>query len=215
MRPLFLLLLAIFGVSAPAQLPPGGSPPAHGELPAIAPGLARIEGVDAGSGIAYTRIFLSAKASGPLPAEAPAVIDLGQPTMTAQCTKDASGKYAFDIYVNFGSMADPAFYPPWKPTKEHPNAAKTRYVNLNLTFKGYMSQSFKREFSDDWRPATQYRYNPPGNHSANLEPSSSFAARLRAMPLLTVNDNKQLAQFETTPLLDRVHSEPLCKASGL
>ena len=208
-----LLLLAMtLTIAASAQMPPGYDPPRHGELPLLAPNLSRTEGIDAASGIAYTRLFVSAKSA---PATTTDTLDLAQPTLTAQCTKDPSGLFHFDLYVNFGEMADPAFYPPWKPTKERPNPAKTTYVTLKTEFRGYTSQSLKLEFAMDWRPERQLRFNHPGLHSANLEPLTSIMQRLSALPTLTISDDKHLAVFDTAPLLARLRTEPLCKADGL
>ena len=74
----------------------------------LANGVGRMEGVDGSSGIAYTRLFLSSAPS------AGKVMDLKTPTLTLQCTKQPGGKLGIELFVNFGGIDDPAFYPPWR-----------------------------------------------------------------------------------------------------
>ena len=40
--------------------------------------------------------------------------DLTQPTLSGQPTRDTQGKLHFELFVNFGGVPDPAFYPPWR-----------------------------------------------------------------------------------------------------
>jgi hypothetical protein len=177
----------------------------------ISPGLARNSGIEPTSNIAYTRLYLSST-------PAPDAVDLTHPTLIAQCTQDSTGKLSFELLFNFGDIADTAFYPPWKPSEEHGIVRPPRsYTHLTLDFLGYRKvKPLKTEFEILRNPSGQLLYNNPGMHSQNLEGPSFILQYLRALPTLRITDAiGRTAQFLTTPLLDRIHAEPLCKASGL
>src|ERR1700744_1179912 len=84
------------------------------KLETLAPNLARLSGVEPTSGITYLRLFLLEDAPHN-PSEPAAAFDLTRATLTAQCTQDKKKKLRFELFVNFGSITDTAYYPPWQP----------------------------------------------------------------------------------------------------
>ncbi len=76
---------------------------------APANGVRRIEGTDAGSGIAYVLISTDGKLVGASAVSSPA------PRLTAVCTRTPAGKLKFELMADFGGVAEIAYYPPWKP----------------------------------------------------------------------------------------------------
>jgi hypothetical protein len=192
--------------------------PAHAQLPTFAPNMARIDGTEASSGIAYTRLFISPQPDTP-GATNPTVhtLDLSQPILTAECTRRPNGKYVFDLFINFGGVTDTAYYPPWKPANDQdlfpPATAKT---TATLEFLGYTTyKPVKRQFEYVINPPNQLRYNPPSAGSKNLEDIAFYLQVLRALPTLRVTADGHVASFFMTPLLTQLHAEPLCRASGL
>jgi hypothetical protein len=180
------------------------------QLEIISPQLARSSGVDSSSGIAYTRLYLLAQTATPT-----GEFEITQPTLTAQCTKRPNGKLGFEMFINFGHVADVSFYPPWKPVSGElfpPHTVKARYT---MEFLGYTKVSpYKREFEHVVAPEGQLRYNEPGGSSGNMEPVSYFLQYLRSLPTLRVTGEGHTATFLTTSLLLQLHREPLCSAAG-
>jgi hypothetical protein len=193
--------------------------PAHAQFPTFAPNIARIDGTEPSSGIAYTRLFISAQpdtseASQPATSQ---TLDLSRPILTAECTRRPNGKYFFDLFINFGGVTDTAYYPPWKPANDQdlfpPATAKT---TATLEFLGYTKyKPVKRQFEYVINPQNQLRYNPPSTGSKNLEDIGFYLQVLRALPTLRVTTEGHVASFFVTPLLIQLHAEPLCRASGL
>jgi hypothetical protein len=175
-------------------------------------GIARIEGKDVSSGIAYTRLFLATATANSSPT---AAIDLSVPTLTVQCTQTPAGKFHFELFVNFGGVTDTAFYPPWHSSPGDlfpPNNEKT---NLTMEFLGYTKvKPVKRQF-ENVQPFGQLRYNSPGGSSSNMEEIAYYFQYLRALPTLHITGPGKTATFLTAPLLAQIHKEPLCRASGL
>jgi hypothetical protein len=188
-------------------------------IEALPSGVARLNGKDDASGIAYTRLFLTTApppaapiaGSPPLPA-----VDLSLPTLTAQCTQAPNGKLRFELFVNFGNVSDPAFYPPWHETKDSLFPPQTEKIVLTLEFLGYTKvKPLKRQFEKASQPSGQLRYNSPGNRSSNMEEAAYYLQYLRALPTLHISGPGQTATFLTAPLLAQIHNEPLCHASGI
>lgn len=179
------------------------------QLKTIAPNLARTEGVDAASGIAYTRLYVSSQ-----PSSDPTTLDLTQPTLTAQCTKRPNGKLSFELFVNFGGVTDTAFYRPWTPADGGIFPPATKRVTLSMEFLGYTKvKPRKREWEYVLQPSGQLRYTPPGDGS-NLEEISYFFQYLRALPTLRLTGDGHDASFLTTALQAQLRKEPLCTVSG-
>ena len=63
--------------------------------------------------------------------------------------------------------------------------------------------------------AGQYRYNPPGGGSANLEEIIYYLRYLVALPTLRLTLGNRSVEFMTSPLLAEIRKEPLCRAAGL
>ena len=191
---------------------------AHAQLPTIASNLARTEGIDSSSRIAYTRIYLAAEA--PANAAAPSTpsstLDLSLPILTAQCTRRPDGHLSIELFVNFGGVTDTAFYPPFKPTDTDLFPPHTPKAIYTMDFLGYTKvKPFKRQWEHVVFPYGQLRYNPPGIGSPNLEEIAFYLQYLRALPTLRLTGEGHVVSFFTQPLLDRLHVEPLCGASGL
>ena len=185
------------------------------QLPTIAPNLARTEGVDTASGIAYTRLYVSAADSPSFTAQ-PATLDLSNPTLTAQCTKRANGKLFFELFVNFGGVTDTAFYHPWTPADGGLFPPRTTKITMTMEFLGYTKvKPMKRQWELVLQPAGQYRYNQPGSGSSNLDDFPYFFQYLRALPTLRLTVQNHSASFLTTALMAQLHKEPLCAAAGL
>jgi hypothetical protein len=174
-------------------------------------GIGRIEGKEAVSGIAYTRLFLTVSAVSAAP------LDLTQPTLTVQCTQTPNSKFHFEMFVNFGGVTDTAFYPPWRPANAQDLfPPQTDKVNVTMEFLGYTKvKPVKRQFEKVVAPYGQLRYNSPSAGSRNLEEIAFYFQYLRALPTLHISGDGHTATFATAPLLAQIHNEPLCRASGL
>ncbi|GAC1360805.1 MAG: hypothetical protein NVSMB3_08830 [Acidobacteriaceae bacterium] len=209
------LLLSLTLTSIPAAAP------AKAQLPSFAPNLARTDGTDPASGIAFTRLYLAAQPlnpATPTPTTAmPSNLDLSQPVLTAQCTRRPNGKFVFELFVNFGGVTDTAFYPPWKPVSSQDLfPPRTTKITLTMEFLGYTRfKPARRQFEYVISPQDQLRFNPPSSSSANLEDITYYLQVLRALPTLRISGAGHTASFVTTPLLTQLHAEPLCRASGL
>jgi hypothetical protein len=148
---------------------------------------------------------------------AAASVPTKEPMLIAQCTRGASGKLAFELLANFGGVDDLAYYPPWTPADSHdlfpPQLQKP---NMTMEFLGYTHvKPVKRQWEALLQPVGQYRYNPPSGGSANMEDSTYYLRYLLALPTLHLTLMEKTAEFRTTPLLDQIRREPLCKASLL
>lgn len=188
-------------------------------LVTIAPNLARTEGIDPSSGIAYTRLYVGEQPSlGPppmTPPTPPSTLDLSQPTLTAQCTRPPNGKLVFELFVNFGGVTDASFYHPWTPADGGEFAPPTHKLTVTMEFLGYTKvKPIKRQWEHVEQPPGQLRYTPPGK-DANLEEISYYFQYLRALPTLRLTAEGHTASFLTTALQAQLHKEPLCTASGL
>jgi hypothetical protein len=182
---------------------------AHAQLTVIAPSLARVSGADDVTHITYTSFFLNAADT--------AAFDMTAPTLTAQCWQEATGKQRFDLLINFGGVADSSPWQPFHPTAAHPTPSPVLgYSTLTFAFFGYTkAKPIRLEFVRLRQPEGQLRYNPTGIHSHNLEDATFVMQFLLALPTLRVNDGAHQVEFHAAPLLAQLHSEPLCRASGL
>jgi hypothetical protein len=177
-------------------------------------GLDRISGVEPTSNIHYIRLILSGSLHTPAadsPAPSPG------PTLIAQCTVKPNGKSSFELFANFGGAADLAFYPPWTPVSSHDFfPPRTDKVNMTMEFLGYTHvKPVRRQWEIPVQTPGQYRYNAPGGGSANLEEITYYLRYLIALPTLRLTLDNRSADFLTTPLLNEIRKEPLCRAAAL
>jgi hypothetical protein len=219
MHPRQVLYLAALAAAALLALPRYILAQDATHLATIAPNLARNQGTDAASGIAFTRLYVSADtpaSTTPATAAAPSpTLDLSQPTLTAQCTKRANGKLFFELFVNFGGVTDITFYPPWVRSEGVMFPPATPKLTLTMEFLGYTKvKPVKRQWERVLQPDGQLRYTPPGT-DANLEEISYYFQYLRALPTLRITGDGHTVSFLTTALQAQLHKEPLCTASGL
>jgi hypothetical protein len=179
----------------------------------LAPGLSRVAGTDPVSGIAYTRLLLEGKLlSRPTSAEPPST----PPMLTAQCTQRPNGKLFFELFANYGGVEDTAFHHPWQPSDGGLFAPSTIKVKISMEFLGYTKvKPVTRQWEKLDTPAGQFRYNPPSGASSNMEDPTFYLQYLKALPTLRLTYSGRTVEFLTTPLLDQVRKEPLCKASRL
>jgi hypothetical protein len=85
-----------------------------------------------------------------------------------------------------------------------------------MDFLGYTRvKPLKREWEIPIETPGQYRYNPPGAGSPNLEEIAYDLRYLLALPTLRLTLRDRSAEFLTTQLLDEIRKEPLCKAAAL
>jgi len=85
-----------------------------------------------------------------------------------------------------------------------------------MDFLGYKAvKPVRRQWEIPVQTSGQYRYNPPGGGSANMEEISYYLRYLLALPTLRLTLDNRSAEFMTTPLLDAIRKEPLCRAAGL
>jgi hypothetical protein len=176
-------------------------------------GIDRLAGQDVTSHIQYVRLVLSGAprtpAEGPAPSPAPMLI--------AQCTLRPNGKSFFELFANFGGATDLTFYPPWVPTsREDLFPPQTAKVAMTMEFLGYTHvKPVRRQWEIPVQTSEQYRYNPPGAGSANLEEITYYLRFLLALPTLRLTLDNRSAEFLTTPLLNEIRKEPLCRAAAL
>jgi hypothetical protein len=209
--------LVVFLSSSPAVLcAPAAqlAEPQQPEKTTLTDGIERLAGQEASSRIQYVRFILS----GLVPATAPGDSPIpSPPTLIAQCTLRPNGRSYFELFANFGGATDLAFYPPWTPTaKENLFPPRTEKVTLTMDFLGYTHvKPVRRQWEIPTQTPGQYRYNPPGRDSANLEEIAYYLRYLLALPTLRLTLGNRSAEFLTTPLLSEIRKEPLCRAAGL
>ena len=178
-------------------------------------GIDRISGIDAGSNIHYVRLVLPGSLLTSSSSDSPA--PLPGPTLIAQCTLKPNGKSSLELLANFGGATDLAFYPPWKPTSDHDLFPPiTEKVSMTMEFLGYTHvKPVRRQWEIPVQTPGQYRYNPPGGGSANLEEITFYLRYLAALPTLRLTLGNRSVEFMTTQLLAEIRKEPLCRAAGL
>ncbi len=73
----------------------------------------------------------------------------------------------------------------------------------------------RRQWEIPVLPPGQYRYNTPGGESTNMEDISYYLRYLLALPNLRLTVGQRSVEFLSTPLLDEIRREPLCRAAKL
>jgi hypothetical protein len=183
------------------------------EKTALANGVDRLAGTEAASKIQYVRLILSGSLHGGEPADPP----VPPPTLIAQCTLRPNGRSYFELYANFGNATDVAYYAPWIPaSKDDLFPPITQKVIITMDFLGYKPvKPVRRQWEMPVQMPGQYRYNPPGGGSSNMEDITYYLRYLLALPTLRLTLGDRSAEYITTPLLDAIRKEPLCRASLL
>jgi len=211
------LTLAFLGVASVVGEEEAAEQPDHPQLikTTLASGVDRIAGQEPASRIQYVRLALVGSlhlpATGDSPAPSPS------PTLIAQCTLRPNGKSYFELFANFGGVTDLAFYPPWTPSSQGDLfPPPTQKVMMTMDFLGYTHvKPVRRQWEIPVQTPGQYRYNPPGSGSSNLEEIAYYLRYLLALPTLRLTLGNNSADFLTTPLLNEIRKEPLCRAAAL
>ena len=73
----------------------------------------------------------------------------------------------------------------------------------------------RRQWEIPIQTSGQYRYNPPGGGSANLEEITYYLRYLVALPTLRLTLGDRSVDSMMTSLLAEIRKEPLCRAAGL
>ncbi len=183
------------------------------EKTTLANGVDRLAGTDAISEIQYVRLILSGSLHSTAQAEPP----VPPPTLIAQCTLRPNGRSYFELLASFGGATDLAYYPPWTPvSKQDIFPPATQKAIITMDFIGYKPvKPVRRQWEIPAPTPGQYRYNPPGSGSSNMEEITYYLRYLLALPTLRLTLEDRSAEYMTTPLLDAIRKEPLCRASGL
>ncbi len=115
--------------------------------------------------------------------------------------------------MHFGDVTDLDFHAPVPPSPAHPRPQR---VEVTLDFSGYTHvNGLKRQWEELRDPSGMLRYSTPGLHSSNMEDAPIILRYLVALPELHLTLADHTADFNTTPLLTAIRSEPLCKAALL
>jgi hypothetical protein len=190
--------------------------PEQAEKSTLASGIDRVAGQEASSHIRFVRLALAGTG------QAASADDAGDhvptpPMLIAQCTLRPNGKSFFELFATFSGTPDMSFYPPWTPTsKEDLFPPRTEKVKMTMEFLGYTHvKPVRREWEIPVQTPGQYRYNPPGGGSSNLEEIAYYLRYLLALPTLRLTLDNRSAEFATTPLLNEIRKEPLCRSAGL
>ena len=205
---LVCLKTALSRAQTPAQTPL--------EKISLASGIDRIAGTEPTSQIQYVRLISYGTIL-----LAPAADGAPRPMLIGQCTLRPNGKYLFELFANFGDVTDLSFYPPWKPVAQQDSfPPRTVKVNGTMEFLGYTKiKPVRRQWEIPAERFGEYRYNPPGAGSSNLEEITFYLRFLLALPTLHLTLDqpapKTKLEFLTTPLLTEIHREPLCKGALL
>jgi hypothetical protein len=185
------------------------------EKTTLGSGIERVAGQEASSHIRYVRLALAG------PPQNSSAVDSADhpppPMLIAQCTLRPNGKSVFELFATFNGALDMTFYPPWTPTsKEDLFPPRTDKVTITMEFLGYTHvKPVRRQWEIPVQTPGQYRYNPPGGGSQNLEEIAYYLRYLLALPTLRLTLDNRSAEFLTTPLLNEIRKEPLCRAAGL
>jgi hypothetical protein len=204
-----ILLLSVC-LAAKAQLP--ASNPSEPERTTLPSGIDRLAGTEPTSHIQYARLILKGQAPKPDQADS-----ASPPTLIAQCSLRPNGKYVFEMFTNFGGITDLAFYPPWVPvSRDDLFPPRTDKVVITMDFLGYTHvKPLHRQWEIPVQTPGQYRYNSPGIGSTNLEDINYDLRYLLSLPTLRLTLGTRSTEFLTTPLLDAIRKEPLCRAAAI
>ena len=137
--------------------------------------------------------------------------------LIAQCTARPNGKSYFELFASFAAVTDLAFYPPWTPTSQQDLfPPRTDKVIVTMEFLGYTHvKPVRRQWEIPVQTPGLYRYNTPGGGSQNLEEIAYYLRYLVSLPTLRLTLGDRSAEFLTTPLLNEIRKEPLCRAAAL
>lgn len=214
---LLTLTLAFLGVASVFGEEQAAEQPDHPQLvkTTLADGIDRIAGQEATSRIQYVRLALPGTLHLPTTGDSPAPSP--SPTLIAQCTLRPNGKSYFELFANFGGATDLAFYPPWTRSSQGDLfPPPTEKVMMTMDFLGYTHvKPVRCQWEIPVQTPGQYRYNPPGSGSSNLEEIAYYLRYLLALPTLRLTLGNNSADFLTTPLLNQIRKEPLCRAASL
>ena len=86
---------------------------------------------------------------------------------------------------------------------------------MTMEFLGYTRvKPVRRQWEIPVQTPGQYRYNPPGSGSANLENITYYLRYLIALSTLRLTLGNLSVEFMSTPLLAEIRKEQLCSAAG-
>jgi hypothetical protein len=211
------LTLALLGVASTFGEEQAAEQPDHPQLikTTLTDGIDRIAGQEPSSGIQYVRLALAGSLHPPATANSPT--PSSAPTLIAQCTLRPNGKSYFELFATFGRATDLAFYPPWTRSPQGDLfPPPTEKVMMTMDFLGYTHvKPVRRQWEIPVQTPGQYRYNPPGSGSSNLEEIAYYLRYLLALPTLRLTLGNNSADFLTPPLLNEIRKEPLCRAASL
>jgi hypothetical protein len=215
-RTALTLAVVLAGARVESQQPESPLAP-QPEKTRLASGVERLAGTEPSSKIQYARLFLNGSLHGAAKGVAEPPAPSSPPMLIAQCTLTPGGRYGFELFANFGGATDLAFYPPWVPaTPQDIFPPRTQKVTITMDFLGYTHvKPLHRQWEVPVQTPGQYRFNPPGRESPNLEEIAYDLRYLLALPTLRLTLDGRSAEFLTTPLLDEIRKEPLCRAAGL
>lgn len=187
----------------------------------LSPGLRRLAGTDPVQRIEYVRIFLDGRlvpaGSAPNTQETLPNLKGRPPVLIAQCTRAPGGKLRFELFMNYGTVNDFTFHPPWRssgPSDSFP--PRTEKLPIFFNFYGYINwKPIRRQWEALASPVGELRYNPPSAGSSNMEEVTFYLQYLKALPTLRLTTGTYAAQFDTAPWVAAVHAEPACAASAL
>ena len=139
------------------------------------------------------------------------------PRLTAQCTRSADAKLHLELLADPGNAAALTYFPPWHASPGVLFPPVYSRDSVTMSFLGYMKvKPARRTWEVLNQPSGELRYATPGLSSGNMEPVSYYLLYLRALPTLRLAiPEKGTLEFMTTPWIEAIRKEPLCKASGL
>ena len=191
--------------------------PSEPERILLASGIDRLAGTEPTSHIQYVRLALKGSLlhSPSTATTQPATVS--PPALIAQCSLRPNGKYVFEMFTNFGGVTDAGFYPPWAPTsKGDLFPPRTEKVIITMEFLGYTRvKPIHRQWELPLEAPGQYRFNSPGVRSSNMEDINYDLRYLVSLPTLRLTLGNSSTEFLTTPLLDAIRKEPLCRAASI
>jgi hypothetical protein len=189
--------------------------PPQVEKTTLASGVDRLNGEEPTTHIQFVRLILPGALIGSSSTDTATISP--PPTLIGQCTLRPNGKNYFELFANFGGATDLAFYPPWTPgSRTDLFPPRTEKVVFTMDFLGYTHvKPVHRQWEIPVQAPGQYRYNPPGAGSSNLEDISYYLRYLLALPTLRLSLDNRSVEFMTTPLIAEIRKEPLCRAAGL
>jgi hypothetical protein len=179
-------------------------------------GIDRLAGTEPTSHIQYVRLTLkgSLHTTPPAADQSPSS---SPPVLIAQCSMRPEGKYVFEIFTNFGGVADAGFYPPWTRTSNSgPFPPSTEKAIITMEFLGYTHvKPIRRQWEVPLEAPGQYRFNSPGVRSSNMEDINFDLRYLVSLPTLRLTLGNRISEFLTSPLLEAIRKEPLCRAASI